>query len=195
MNDRDRSGIVEEAARIVCVEELVDYGAAKRKAAERLGVPPHTPMPDNAAIQQAVIEYQRLFGGAEYRERLAQMRAAAVSALRLFARYTPRLVGAAVTGAVTASHRVQLHLFSESAEEVDIELLNRGVAFEQGERSYRYPNGREMPVPLLRLELAGIGIDAAVFPLDDLRRAPISPLDGKPFRRLDLAEAEQLAAP
>lgn len=195
MSERNRSGIVEEAARIVCVEQLVDYGMAKRKASLRLGVPPNTPMPDNAAIQQAVIDYQRLFGGAEYRDRLAQMRAAAVSALRLFARYTPRLVGATVTGAVTAAHRVQLHLFSDSAEEVDIELLNRGIAFEQGERSYRYPNGREVPVPLLRLELAGVGIDAAVFPVDDLRRAPISPLDGKPFRRLDLAEAEQLLTP
>lgn len=195
MSERNRNGIVEEAARIVCVEQLVDYGMAKRKASLRLGVPSNTPMPDNAAIQQAVIEYQRLFGGAEYRDRLAQMRAAAVSALRLFARYAPRLVGATVTGAVTAAHRVQLHLFSDSAEEVDMELLNRGIAFEQGERSYRYPNGREVPIPLLRVELAGVGIDAAVFPVDDLHRAPISPLDGKPFRRLDLAEAEQLAAP
>jgi hypothetical protein len=33
-----------------------------------------------------------------------------------------------------------------------------------------------------------------VFGVDDLRRAPVNPLDGKPFRRLDLAAAEQLAA-
>lgn len=194
MSAHHRSGIVEEAARIICVERLVDYGAAKRKAAQRLGVPPHTPMPDNAAVQDAVIEYQRLFGGAGYRQQLAQMRAAAVAALRLFAHHSPRLVGATVSGAVTQAHRVQLHLFCDSAEQVDIELLDRSIDFEPGERSYRYPDGRDIPVPLLHLELGGVGVDAAVFPADDLRRAPINPLDGRPFRRLDLAEAERLAA-
>lgn len=191
---RERSGIIEEAARIVCVEQLIDYRQAKRKAAQRLGLPPNTPLPDNAAIQDAVVDYQRLFGGDEYRELLQRMRAAAVSALRLFAAYSPRLVGAAISGAVTPAHRLQLHLFCDSAEVVDIDLMNRGIDFEPGERSYRYADGREVQVPLLRLDVDGLGVDLAVFGVDDLRRAPVNPLDGKPFRRLDLAAAEQLAA-
>jgi hypothetical protein len=194
MSYRERSGIVEEAARIVCVEQLIDYRQAKRKAAQRLGLPPNAPLPDNAAIQDAVVDYQRLFGGDEYRELLQRMRAAGVSALRLFAAYSPRLVGAAISGAVTPAHRLQLHLFCDSAEVVDIDLMNRGIDFEPGERSYRYADGREVQVPLLRLDVDGLGVDLAVFGVDDLRRAPVNPLDGKPFRRLDLAAAEQLAA-
>ncbi|SFF23502.1 hypothetical protein SAMN04488120_10185 [Fontimonas thermophila] len=191
----DRRGIAEEAARIICVEHLIDYGLAKRKAVQRLGLPPGTPLPDNAAVQDAVVEYQRLFGGDAYRRQLARMRATAVAALRLFARHSPRLVGATISGAITPAHRVQLHVFCDAVEEIDVELIDRGVAFEQGERRYCYPHGGEQRVPLLRLEFGGIGVDVAVFPVDEIRRAPINPFDGRPYRRIDLAEAERLAGP
>lgn len=189
-----RSGIVEEAARIVCVEQLTDYRQAKRKAAQHLGLPPNAPLPDNAAIQDAVLEYQRLFGGETYRATLQRLRETAVIVMKLLAGWSPRLVGAVVSGAVTPAHRVQLHLFSDSAEAVDIDLMNRGIAFEPGARVYRYPGGHDAEVPLLRMEVDGQGVDAAVFVEDDVRRVPINPLDGKPFRRLDLAAAERLAA-
>lgn len=191
---RERSGIVEEAARIVCAERLVDYRQAKRKAAQRLGLPPNAPLPDNAAIHAAVIDYQRLFGGDDYVQQLHRLRRAALAAMRLLDAFSPRLVGAVVSGAVTSAHRVQLHVFSDAAEAVDIALLDRGVDFEPAERLYRLSDGREQRVALLRLELDGCGVDIAVFPEDGLRRVPVNPLDGRPFRRLDYAEAERLAA-
>jgi hypothetical protein len=194
VSQHNHSGLVEEAARIVCVDLVTDYGQAKRRAARQLGLPPQAGLPDNASVHAAVLDYLHLFGGDEYRERLQRMRKTAVVALRLLAVYTPRLVGATLSGAVTAANRIQLHLFADSAEAVDIDLLNRGIPFEPGERSYRYGGRREHTVPLLRFDIDGEGVDAAVFAPDELRRAPINPLDGKPFRRADLAEVERLAA-
>lgn len=191
MSNRDPA-VVQEVARIVCEEQLTDYRAAKRKAAERLGLPPNFPLPDNAAIHAAVIDYQRLFGGEAYAQQLRRMRRAGLSACRLFAQYQPRVVGATISGAVTPAHRVQIHLFSDSAEMIDIELINRRIDFEQGERNYRYANGRDVSIPLLRLDLEGQGIDAAVFGEDELRQAPINPLDGQRFRRVDVDTLEQL---
>ncbi|MES0874851.1 hypothetical protein [Sinimarinibacterium thermocellulolyticum] len=189
-----RSGIIEEAARIVCVELLIDYRQAKRKAAQRLGLPPNAPLPDNAAIHAAVLDYQRLFGGDDYLRQLRALRRAALAAMRLLAAFSPRLVGAVVSGAVTAAHRVQLHVFSDAAEAVDVALLDRGIDFEPGERTFRLGDGREQTIPLLRFEIDGCGIDVAVFAEDERRHVPINPLDGKPFRRLDYAQAERLAA-
>lgn len=191
MSNRDPA-VVQEVARIVCEEQLTDYRTAKRKAAERLGLPPNFPLPDNAAIHAAVIDYQRLFGGEEYAQLLRRMRRAALSACRLFDQYQPRVVGATISGAVTAAHRVQIHLFSDSAEMIDIELINRRIDFEQGERNYRYNNGRDVSIPLLRLDLEGQGIDAAVFGADEIRQAPINPLDGQRFRRVEVGELEKL---
>lgn len=189
----EQRAIAEEAARIVCSELVIDYRTAKARAVHRLGLPPRTGQPDNALVQQAVIDYQRLFGGEAYRQRLRAMRDAALEAMRLFAAFNPRLVGAAVSGAVTAAHRTQLHVFADSTKSVDIELHNRRIPFEPDERQYRYSGGRAEAVPLIRLQLpGGEGVDVAVFGVDDLRRAPINPFDGKPYRRLDADQVRAL---
>lgn len=187
------SPLVQEAARILCEEAVIDYRAAKLKAAQRLGLGGNAPLPDNARIQAAVIEYQRIFGGREYAERLRALRATAVQAMRLLAAFQPRLSGAAVNGAVTEAHRVQLHVFPDKAEALDLFFEDRGIPYRQDDRSYRYPDGSTEEVPLLRFEAGDIGVDVAMFGEDDLRRTPLSPTDGLPMKRLDLAQAEALA--
>lgn len=190
-----RSAIAEEAARIVCSESLTDYRAAKLKALQRLGLPSRsTALPDNAQVDTAVIDYLRLFGGSAYTERLARMRRLAPVLMRRLAMFEPRLTGGVVSGAVTAAHRLQLHVFAEQPEALDMFLIDRRIDFDVSERRYRYPGGREERVSLLRLDVDGIGVDIAVFGFDDLRRTPLSPNDGQPYRRLNLADAEALAA-
>jgi hypothetical protein len=188
-----RDDLVAEAARIICEEAVLDYRSAKVKAAQRLGLGSRTALPDNARIEAAVIGYQRVFGGSDYADQLIALRRAAVSAMRLLAEFQPRLVGGAVSGAITAAHRVQLHGFAEKPEALDLFLEHRGIPFEQGERTYRYPDGREEAVPLARFEAGQVGVDVAMFAIDDQRRAPLSPTNGLAMRRLSLADAETLA--
>lgn len=188
---RARDAIAQEAARIVCEELITDYGQAKRKAAERLGSGSRD-MPDNAQIQLAVIEYQRLFGGEEYRQHLQRMRQTALKAMKLLDPFQPRLVGAAVSGAVTTAHRVQLHVFCDKAEALDIYLQDHGVRFDQGEREYRYPGGTSQRIALSRFEADGVGVDIAAFGEDQLRRLPLNPADGQAFKRLDAAAVAAL---
>lgn len=187
-----RQGIAEEAARIVCDELLLDYGAAKRKAAERLQLGPRASLPENARVHRAVIEYQRLFGGAEYHAHLRSMRETALRVMPWLAEFSPRLVGGAVSGAVTAAHHVQLHAFADKAEMLDIHLYNRSIRFEQDERTYRYPDGDEADIPLACFEVRGIGVDVAVFPEAELKRPPVNLTDGLLYQRLTLAEARRL---
>jgi len=124
---------------------------------------------------------------------LQQMRRVAVQAMRLLAQFAPRLVGAAVTGAATAAHRVQLHAFPEQPEALDMFLQDRGIPYEQHERLYRYADGSEREIPLVRFEAGELGIDVAAFAPGDERRAPLSPSDGLVMKRLTLSEAEALA--
>ncbi|WP_428381113.1 hypothetical protein [Nevskia ramosa] len=191
--------VIAEAARIICEEDVLDYRSAKLKALQRLGQKSgpgsRGALPDNASIQAAVIEYQRIFGGSDYAGHLIAMRRAAVQAMKLLQPgFSPRLVGAVVSGAITYAHRVQIHGFADRPETLDFFLQDRGIPFEQDERDYRYPDGTEVPVPLARFEAGEIGIDIAMFGLDDLRRTPLSPSDGLPMKRLNLADAEALAA-
>ncbi|TAM10653.1 MAG: hypothetical protein EPN72_09305 [Nevskiaceae bacterium] len=186
-------GLAFEAARIICREALVDYRAAKLKAAQRLGGSLRTAaLPDNLSIRDAVVEYQRLFGGARYRERLAAMRHAALQAMRLLASYDPRLVGALPSGAVTDSHRVQLQAFAETAEMVDIFLEDRGIRCRQGDRDYRFAGGDTRIIPLTQFEVGNIGVDVATFDPDRRAHPPLSPVTGKAERGLDLTAVEAL---
>ncbi len=186
--------IVQEAARIICEEQVTDYRMAKQKAAERLGLPARSGLPDNAQVQQAVIEYQRLFGGEAYRERLRRMRRTALRVMRQLAEFSPRLVGGAVSGAITDAHRLQLHAFADKPEAIDIFLHDRRIDFDQDERRYRYPDGKEQRIPLACFEVEGVGVDLAVFAENEQRRAPLSPVEGQPFRRVDPVQLEKIIA-
>lgn len=183
-----------EAARIFVEEALTDYPQAKRRAAERLGVSARSGLPDNARVEAEVLAYQRLFGGADYVRRLRDLRQTAVQAMRLLARFEPRLSGAVVSGAISEAHRVQLHCFPDQPELIDVFLAERGLAVEADERDYRFGDGRVETVPLARFEAGGIGVDVALFAPGQQRRAPLSPVSGRPAARLTLAEAERLAA-
>lgn len=183
-----------EAARIFVEEALTDYGQAKRRAAERLGVSSRSGLPDNAVIEAEVLGYLRLFGGADHAARLRLLRSTAVQAMRMLARFEPRLTGAVVSGAVHEAHRVQLHCFPDQPELVDVFLDERGLDPDDDEREYRYGDGRSERVPLARFEAGSVGVDLALFSPARQRQAPLSPVTGRPAPRLTLAEAEQLAA-
>jgi len=185
--------LIHETARILCEESRWDYRSAKLKAVQRLGLSPRAALPENARIQTAVIEYQRLYGGGAYRERLQQCREAAVQALLLLAEFKPRLTGAVVSGAITLGHRVQLHGFADMPEALDFFLQDQGIPYRQSERLYRYAGGSQQTAPLSRFEAGDIGVDVAMFDPDLLHRPPLSPSDGRPMRRLNLQQARQLA--
>lgn len=182
-----------EAARIICEQQLTDYRLAKLKAAERLGIDPRrSGFPDNAAIEDAVIEYQRLFGGEDYLRHLRALRQAALQAMDLLSPFAPRLVGAVASGAVTEAHIVRLHGFADKPEMLDMFLEDRGIPYAPGERRYRYADGRHQDVPTTRFEAGEIGVEVAMFAVDDQRRAPLSPHDGQPMKRLGPAQLRKL---
>lgn len=190
----DAGDLAAEAARILVEEQLTDYGLAKRRAAERLGLSSRSALPDNARVEAEVLAYQRLFGGRAYVERLRLLRQTAVQAMKLLARFEPRLSGAVVTGAISQAHRVQLHCFPDQPELVDVFLAERGFEVEADERDYRFGDGRSERVPLARFEAGEVGVDVALFAPGQERRAPLAVGNGRPAPRLGLVEAERLAA-
>jgi hypothetical protein len=112
--------------------------------------------------------------------------------MRLMADFQPRLVGPVLTGTASAHSEINLHLFSDSPEAVSIRLEERGVPHEVLERRLRYERDRAVSYPALRFVAGRQTVDAVVFPLDGIRQAPCSPVDGKPMRRASAAEVEAL---
>jgi hypothetical protein len=187
-----RQAVAEEAARIMREQGVDDFLLAKRKAAERLGVTDASILPRNTEIEAALVAHQRLFAADRHEADLAAMRRSALEAMRLMADFQPRLVGPVLTGTASAHSEINLHLFTESPEAVSIRLEERGVPHEVLERRLRYERDRVVTYPALRFVAGRQTVDAVVFPLDGIRQAPSSPVDGKPMRRAGAAEVEAL---
>jgi len=190
--DLMRQAVAEEAARIMREQGVDDYLQAKRKAADRLGVTDASILPRNTEIEAALVAHQRLFAADRHEADLAAMRRSALEAMRLMSDFQPRLVGPVLTGTASAHSEINLHLFSDSPEAVSIRLEDRGVPHEVLERRLRYERDRTVCYPALRFVAGRQTVDAVVFPLDGIRQAPCSPVDGKPMRRASAAEVETL---
>jgi hypothetical protein len=187
-----RQAVAGEAARIMREQGVDDFLLAKRKAADRLGVTDASILPRNTEIEAALVAHQRLFAADRHEADLATVRRSALEAMRLMADFQPRLVGPVLAGTASAHSEINLHLFTESPEAVSIRLEERGVPHEVLERRLRYERDRTVTYPALRFVAGRQTVDAVVFPLDGIRQAPCSPVDGKPMRRANVAEVEAL---
>jgi hypothetical protein len=185
-----RQRIAQAAARLVCELGIADYGQAKRKAARQLGIDGDKALPDNAQVQAAVREYQRLFAADRQPLQLERLRRAALEAMDFLARFQPRLVGPVLDGTADGHSVVTLHLFSDRPEDVALFLAGQGIGFDQGQARLRLQRQQVAAVPVLRIGAGGIDFDLLVLPVAGLRQAPVDPVGVKPMQR---ASRDQLA--
>jgi hypothetical protein len=191
-NGNLRRALAQEAARIMAQHGIHDFLTAKRKAAAALGVTDSSALPRNTEIEAALAEYQRLFDAGGHQQSLEEQRRAALHAMHWLSQFEPRLVGPVLTGTATEHADIQLHLFADRCENVALQLIDQGVAHEVTERRVRLDAERTKAYPGLRFEVLNRNVEATVFPLDGIRQAPVSPVDGKPMRRADVAELASL---
>jgi hypothetical protein len=190
-----RRALAQEAARIMAQHGIHDFLTAKRKAAERLGVVDASALPRNTEIEEALAEYQRLFNATDHEQTLHSQRRAALDAMHWLSKFEPRLVGSVLSGTATEHADIQLHLFADRPEYVALQLIDHGVEHEVTERRVRLDAERIKAYPGERFSVGSRRIEATVFPLDGIRQAPVSPVDGKPMRRADTDELESLLGP
>lgn len=187
-DDRARQLLAQESARIMVDQGLRDYGVAKSKAADRLGLDKRGSLPGNAEIERAISDHLKLFSGDAHPHLLQRMRVAALGAMQLLAEFSPRLVGPVLAGTADENSTVNLHVFADSSEEIALYLDDRGLAcrlYERRLKSRRGRNVRPDVYPGYRFSYDTETVEATVFPVDGIRQAPISPIDGKPISRLD----------
>jgi hypothetical protein len=190
--DRARQVLAQEAARIIVEQGIQDYRAAKIKAAERLGMSARGVLPGNGEIERAVSEHLQLFGRESHRNLLQVLRRAALSAMDLLSQFSPRLVGPVLHGTAASNAAVNLHVFSDNFELVALKLEESSVPYRLYERRLKSRRDRAETFAGVRFMHDESAIEATVFPVDGVRQAPISPIDGKPMRRADAQAVREL---
>ena len=187
---RDR--LAYEAARIILEQGLTDFDRARRKAAERVGTPDRRHWPTNEAVQAAVLTQRRLFLGRADTEERRRLRAAALQAMECFAPFSPRLVGGALTGALSPQTRIELLLFADRAEDVIFALIEQQIPWREAERILRHRRGQRCPYPAFHFLAGDLPIELIVLPPRALRDLPLDPITDRPFRGADRVEVEHM---
>ena len=190
--ERTRQVLAQEAARIIVNQGVRDYRVAKHKAAERLGVSGHGALPGNPEIEAAVAEHLQLFGGDDHADRLRLTRVAALGAMKLLLEFTPRLVGPVLSGTADENSAVNLHVFTDSPESVAFELDRIGISYRAYERRLKSRHDQFDTYPGFEFHHNHSPIQATVFPVDGIRQAPMSPVTGKPMKRVDVDAVQAL---
>lgn len=124
-----RKLIASAAARLIAEHGLSDYAQAKRKAAHHLGLPEGTPLPENAEVDNELQIYQRLFQDGEQSERIDHLRRKAAEMMQIMQRFNAYLTGSVLDGSAGRYAEIDIQLFTDSAKDVEIFLLNQHLDF------------------------------------------------------------------
>lgn len=194
--DRARQILAQEAARIIVEQGIQNYRTAKIKAAERLGMSERGSLPSNSEIEKAVNDHLQLFGRESHADLLCLLRQVALQAMEMLAPFTPRLVGPVLNGTAGANSAINLHVFADSPEQVAERLQEASVNYRPYERRLKSRRDQSKTFAGFRFSekdrFMETTIEATVFPINGMRQAPISPVDGKPMRRADAAAVKKL---
>ena len=195
-----RQLIAQKAAQMMAEDGINDFAYAKKKAGKQLGMSEASVMPTNAEIEEEVRLYHEIYNTDEQPLELAKLRKVALLTMQLFEKFNPHLTGSVLDGSAGKFSQTNIHLFADSAKDVEMFLLNQQIPFESSEKSYRVSDKpskdkkdkvrKTVPVFTLETEL---GLQKlSVFDVDDMRVATKRTVDGTNAERLDIAGVQAL---
>jgi hypothetical protein len=198
--DHIRQMIAQQAARMMAEEGVHDYAYAKKKAGRQLGISENSALPTNAEIEEEIRLYHEIYNADEQPFELAKLRKAALMTMQLFERFNPRLTGSVLDGTAGKFAQTEIHLFADSAKEIEIFLLSQQIPFESSEKSFRISDKpskdkkekvrKTVPVFTLETEL---GLQKlSVFEFDHMRVPTKKTSDGSNADRADITELKLL---
>jgi hypothetical protein len=183
MHTTDAEAIAATAARLI-VEEGLEYGPAKKRAARELGLSARSALPSNELTEQAVREYIAVFCAETQPAELAALRDLALQWMRRFPEFRPHLSGAVWRGTATRLSDIYIQCFCDDAKSAELGLIDKGVRYEVHAVSGFKGEKVDALSVRCRSDLLGeeIGVHFMVYDYDDLRGALLPDANGQAWR-------------
>jgi len=201
-----RQLVAQQAARMMAEDGVSDYGYAKKKAGRQLGVVDANCLPSNAEIEEEIRLFHDIYNSDDQSKALRILRQDALATMQIFARFNPHLTGSVLDGTAGQYAETHIHLFADSAKDVEIFLLNQQIPYDSNDKSYRVrdrksgdkktsgKNSERLKVPMFTLEGPNGFIKLSVFEFDDIRFSTKSVVSGANAERLDAEGLKALLA-
>lgn len=162
------------AARLI-VEEGMEYGPAKRRAAKLLGRSSvrQVDLPGNDLVEDEVRAYLQLFCADTQPGELRALREVALLWMERLQDLRPHLTGAAWRGTATKLSSVHLQLFCDDSKQAELMLIDKRVDYDVGTTTS--PRGRDVDVLTVSSMSDALGepvtVHMTILDHDDLRGA------------------------
>jgi hypothetical protein len=182
-----RERIAAAAARIMAEDGIDDFALAKRKAARSLGAADTEALPANDEIEAELRAYLALYQAEEHPQRIEELRRIALDAMLALEQFHPYLTGPVLKGIAGPYAEIDLQLFPESAKDLEVFLLDRGIAFETQE-GRRYSGDRAHAVSVFTLLWEDTPLRLSVFDPRDERVALKTSQAGRVMQRAGITE-------
>ena len=160
------------AARLI-VEEGMEYGPAKRRAARDFRTARSAELPSNDVVEDEVRAYLALFYAESQPVELAALRSIAASWMERLAEFRPFLAGAVWRGTATRLNSIHIDLYCDDSKAAELGFIDRRIDYEVS--GVDGPGGRSLDVLNVFVPSAALGGTAhlafTVLDYDDLRGA------------------------
>ncbi|MBE0472868.1 hypothetical protein [Rhodoferax sp.] len=164
--------IATQAARWV-VEDGLEYGQAKRRAARQLGLSGRGALPSNEVLEEAVSDYIAVFCADTQPLELLALRRLALDWMERLREFRPHLGGAVWHGTATKNSDIYLQLFCDDSKSAEIALIDQNVRYvARTVTGFTGESVEALSVHAFCAELnQDIGVHLMIYDFDDVRGA------------------------
>ena len=186
--------IAAAAARLV-VEDGMEYGPAKRRAARLVARGARdVDLPANEVLEDEVRAYLELYCADTQPAELAALRAVALAWMERLSVFRPHLTGAVWRGTATRLSDIHMDLYCDDSKATELALIDAGVDYQVSRAPG--PRGRPLDVLSVATRSTALGervtLHLSILDYDDLRGALRNDARGRP-QRGDLAAVRSLS--
>lgn len=183
--------IAQAAARIMHQQRLQEYGIAKRKALESLGLPHREALPENKLVDEALKEQLALFANEADRNWSTALLQAAQDASEFLAGFSHYIGGSLASQTSKQDDRLEVHLYCDTPEALLWVLQDNSIPYDESQRVVRIGRQVEKEFPCFSFVANSIAISITVFP-DTRPQARPCDTDGSPRPRLKPKQLAQI---
>ncbi|TQV81068.1 nucleotidyltransferase [Aliikangiella coralliicola] len=182
--------LVREAARLMYEEGVDQYLDAKRKAAKRILGKQTRDLPSNGEIAEELFQLSQFHQGDELEATLFEMRILAMDVMENLAEFSPRLIGSVSTGKVRQGSDIDLHVFTNSLENLQAHLEAAKWSYSL-KKIWIQKSGRPAEFTHIYLDF-DYPVELSIYPENEIRVRGRSSTDGKPIERLSASKLRDL---
>ncbi len=192
-----RKTLARDAASIMYYEGVKQYFDAKRIANKRLfgrgglksGQCRPKDLPSNGEISDELAKLVELLED-DKDQRLLALRETAIEVMRALHEFSPRLIGSVSTGNIRRGSDIDLHVFTDNIELLELNLQHLQWTYEKAQSIIK-KGSRYIEYTHVYLDM-DFPVELSVYPVIELKVVSRSSTDGQPIKRLKLADVEAL---